>query len=559
MTSPTDAAEQFRLGLEAGKRGDLPAAESHFRDAIRLQPDFAQAYNNLGVALERQGKLMGAVEVYGQILRRRPDYAEAHHNQSVAWERMGQYQAAVDSCRRAIALQPGYVQAYNGLGVALHQLGQVEEAVECLRHVVAAWPDYAQGHSNLASILENLGEFEAAIAHLQRAIALEPNSVGPHVNLGLLLEHQWRTPEAEQTMERALALDPRCHEAQVNYCLLLERQSRMPEAEQVWRRALMLDPDCAEAHLGLGLARLRQGDFAGGAKEYLWRFRMEGRPEPSYAQPHWDGSPLAGRTILLCEDQGAGDSIHFVRYAELIAQQGGHVLVQCRPHLVSLLQTCPGVLQAISTAAPLPPFDVFVPMPDLPGLMGTTLATIPANVPYLSGDETHVASWREEWRNTRELKVGISWQGDPQNISDRNRSIPLTHYYELARIPGVKLFSLQFGQGCEQLAQVPAGVTISDLGDRLGDFRQTAAIMQNLDLVITCDSAPAHLAGALGVPVWVALAQLADWRWLLERSDSPWYPSLRLFRQRRFGDWAEVFGRIREELTRVAAENQRGH
>jgi hypothetical protein len=304
--------------------------------------------------------------------------------------------------------------------------------------------------------------------------------------------------------------------------------------------------------------RFRQGDFAGGAADYLWRFRIPGIQEPELGRPRWDGAPLAGRTLLLWDDQGLGDTVHFVRYAEQLAQLGGRVVALCRRQLVRLLQTCRGLDQVSHDSKELQPFDVFISMPDLPGLLKTTVETIPANVPYVSGDAAMAARWRDQWQSISELKVGIVWQGDRTNTADAQRSIPLERFYKLARIDGVRLFSLQFGEGREDLKKLPADVTVTDLGDQLGDFYQTAAAMQNLDLIITCDSAPCHLAGAVGAPVWVALAQLADWRWLHGRSDTPWYPSMRLFRQSRFGDWEEVFERIGAELAEVAAARRRG-
>ena len=559
MTAATsDAAEQNRLGLAAGRRGDLVTAEAHFRAAVERQPDLAQAYNNLGVALEMQGKAAEAAQAYRQAIAAHPNYVEAYHNLGVACTRMRQYQTAVDCCRRAISLRPDYVDAYNGLGVALQHLDQFSEAADCFRRVAAARPDFAPAHSNLAAVLQKLGEVEAAIVHLQRAIELEPANVAAHVNLGLALKQQKKSSSAEQALQRALQLDPSCSEAHVNLGSLLECQTRSAEAEQSFSRALALDPQCAEAHIGLALSLMRRGDFIASRDHYRWRDHFEDLPKLTFAMPEWEGSPLAGRRILLREDQGAGDTIQFVRFAQQLAEDGGRVIVQTRERLMNLLRTCPGVHQVISLTDPLPECDVYALLSDLGGLTKMTMETLPAHVPYLSGDPNCAESWRAEWQDTSKLKVGINWQGDPRNKGDTERSISLSHFASLVDVPGVQLFSVQFGHGREQLSQIPEGKQICDLGDRLGDFYQTAGLMQNLDLLITCDSSPAHLAGALGVPVWVALAQVSDWRWFHDRAYSPWYPSMRLFSQRAFGQWSDVFERIHASLAAVAAQRTTG-
>jgi ADP-heptose:LPS heptosyltransferase len=251
---------------------------------------------------------------------------------------------------------------------------------------------------------------------------------------------------------------------------------------------------------------------------------------------------------LLRAEQGAGDTIQFVRYAELVKQQGGTVLAEHKANLKSLLATCPGVDSVVVAGQPHGKFDLYAPLASLPGIFGTSLETIPAKVPYLFPDETAIAQWRDELPEDGVLKIGIAWQGNPQQGRDAVRSIPLARFAGVARIEGVRLYSLQFGTGREQIAAVAGDWPLVDLGDRLGDFQHTAALMRNLDLVITCDSAPAHLAGALGVPVWLALAFSPDWRWLLDRADSPWYPSMRLFRQPRAGDWEGAFRQIEDAL-----------
>jgi hypothetical protein len=275
-------------------------------------------------------------------------------------------------------------------------------------------------------------------------------------------------------------------------------------------------------------------------------------PSRNFPQPQWDGSPLEGRTILIHAEQGLGDTIQFIRYAPLVKRRGGTVIVECQPVLSQLLAGCPGIDRLIAQGSPLPAFDVHVPLLSLPRIFGTTLADVPAEVPYLFADAALIERWRDELAGVPGVKIGIAWQGNTRFPADCMRSIPLTHFAPLAQVDGVRLFSLQKGPGREQLAATAAYLPVIDLADRLdekaGGFMDTAAVVKNLDLIITSDTAIAHLAGALGVPVWVGLALGADWRYLLGREDSPWYPTMRLFRQTRLGDWDGVFERIASEL-----------
>jgi hypothetical protein len=345
-----------------------------------------------------------------------------------------------------------------------------------------------------------------------------------------------------------LAIKPDDVHAQVNLALVLERQGKLDEAIPVYERALELDPGCAEAHFNHGLALLLTGNLAEGWKEYEWGFQCGSRPQPRHAQPRWAGESLAGKTILLCEEQGLGDSLQFVRYAELLKQRGAQVIVECRRELASLVASAPGVAAVVRPGESPGAFDVWLPLLSVPGVVGTTMDTIPASVPYLFPNAELVAKWKSELADTPGLKVGISWQGNPQVKTDRNRSIPLEHFARLGEVSGVQFFSFQMGVGREQVAGMHGRLPIIDLADRIGNLEDTAAIMRNLDLVILSDSAPAHLAGALGVNAWVALGFAPDWRWLRERSDSPWYPTMRLYRQPRPGDWSDVFQRIAADL-----------
>jgi hypothetical protein len=296
------------------------------------------------------------------------------------------------------------------------------------------------------------------------------------------------------------------------------------------------------------MAWLLGGHFERGWPEYEWRWRGNEAVFAPLNQPLWDGSALEGRTILLHAEQGLGDTIQFIRYARLVRARGGTVVVACPTPLIQLLTGCAGIDQLIPQGSILPPFDVYAPLLSLPGILGTSLGSVPAEVPYLVADAELERHWREKLGPLRAFKIGIAWQGNPGYLGDSFRSIPLTHFATLARVEGVRLFSLQKGPGSEQLSALGDLFPVTDLGSQLdnatGAFVETAAVMKSLDLIITSDTAVAHLAGALGVPVWVALPAVPDWRWMLDRADSPWYPTMRLFRQTAWGQWESVFARL---------------
>jgi hypothetical protein len=297
--------------------------------------------------------------------------------------------------------------------------------------------------------------------------------------------------------------------------------------------------------------RLQQGDFEHGWPDYELRWVLPRAASPPAERPIWDGSCLDGKTILVHAEQGLGDTIQFIRFLPMLKERGGTVLFACPPRLERLLGACAGIDQVAFSGAPPHLFDVQAPLMSLPGICGTTLATIPAAVPYLRADACLVEHWRRQLEPAGDFKIGIAWQGNPKHAGDRYRSIPLRHFEALANLNGVKLVSLQKGPGVEQLS---APFSLVEFGDRLdsaGAFLDTAALLMNLDLVVTVDSAVAHLAGALAVPVWVVLGVGPDWRWMLERADSPWYPTMRLFRQRRLGAWAEVLECIAAEVESV--------
>jgi Flp pilus assembly protein TadD len=460
------------------------------------------------------GNLARAERIYRMIVQRSPRVAQAWYMLGAVKHLQGRLAEAVSSYQEAIRLVPDFPEASNNLGIALHVMGKSDDAIASLRRALVLKPDYAEAHNNLGNALHERGEVREAENCYRQAVRLRPDYTEAHNNLGNTLRSQ----------------------------------RRMAEALECYDQALRLQPDHADVHLSRALAWLELGEFERGWPEYEWRLKCRQYSIPAFRQPLWDGSPLNGRTILLYADHGLGDALQFIRYAPLVHQRGGRVILTCGQPLARLLATCPGVDRVVVEGEGSPEAEVYAPLMSLPRIFGTTLATIPAQVPYLFPDEARVELWRDQISSSDELHVGITWQGNPQNTRDRARSFRLSQFEPIARRAGIRLFSLQKGYGCEQLGEIVGRFAVTDLSSGLGDFMDTAAAILNLDLMIAPDTALAHLAGALGVPTWVALPFAADWRWMSAREDSPWYPTIKLFRQQRWGDWDEVFARMAGEL-----------
>ncbi|HJT77032.1 MAG TPA: tetratricopeptide repeat-containing glycosyltransferase family protein, partial [Gemmataceae bacterium] len=475
-------------------------------------------------------------------------FAKAHYNLGVALAQQGKHDEAAAALRLALAAQPDYPAARYSLGNLLRERGRKEEAAASYREALRGRPDYGEAYNNLGLTLTELGRHAEAAVLLDQAVRLRPRDAGAHNNRGLALAGLGRFAEAEASYREALRLDPRDADAHTNLGSCHKERGRLEEALACYQVALWLRPGLPQAHWNRALAWLQQGDYERGWPEYEWRWRRPQTPPRRLPKPRWDGSPLAGRTILLWMEQGLGDMIQVIRYAALLKQRGGRVVVECPARMVPLFSTCPGIDRLVAEGEPLPDFDVHAPLLSLPGLLGTTLETVPAQVPYLSADPALVERWGQELAGIEGLRVGIAWQGNPKHQWDRHRSIPLACFAPLAAVPGVRLISLQKGPGAEQAHRFPVADLLGNLDGGPGAFADTAAVIKHLDLVVSADTAVAHLAGALGVAAWVALSRVADWRWVAGREDSPWYPSLRLFRQDRLGNWRAVFERMAQEL-----------
>ncbi len=475
-------------------------------------------------------------------------------DRAMAEHRSGRLEAALRLYRQALERRPDLAAGHNAVGIALMQLGRVDEAVDAWRRAIGL--GYAAAHSNLGTALQQLGRPDEASEAYRQAIALRPDHAEAYYNLGALLHEQERLDQAVACYGAALERKPAYPQACNNLGIALRDLGRLDEAVAAYRRGLAADPAHAEAHYNLGMALLEAGELAEGFAEYEWRFGAGITTPRACPQPQWRGEDLTGRTLLVWAEQGFGDALQFARYVKLLAGRAARVVVEAPPALARLMQGLAGADSVIARGQPLPPFDAHVPLVSLPAILGTTLATIPAAMPYLWPPAGLEAEWRQ-WFDQRGLgvggrkRVGLAWAGNPAQKNDRNRSLPLSFAAGLAAIGGVDWVSLQVGAAAAGLAD-PAFAGVTDLAPRLGDFADTAAAMAALDLVVTVDTSVAHLAGALGRPAWVMLTLLPDFRWLRRRQDSPWYPSLRLYRQQERGDWAPVVARVAADLAALA-------
>ena len=444
-----------------------------------------------------------------------------------------------------------------GRGLAARQ--RYEEALECYNHALAIRSNVPQIWANRGRALRNLDRLDEAETSLREAVRLKPDLANAHTELGRVLDCLGRFDEAEASVRTALRLQP---EAALVHCTLgyiLYHLGRVVEAQASYRTALRLSPENRQWRVFLGEALLLAGQLEEGWKEFEWRWQSEGqiRLRSLFGVPSWKGEAIGDRVILLLADQGHGDALQFCRYVPQVAARARRTVLAVQPRLVRLLSRLPGVSEIVTDGEPPPSFDQWCGLMSLPHAVGTTLETVPATTPYLTADPADVAHWRDRLTGLAGLRVGLCWAGGQFNVGqiqrDRRRSITLDRLAPLGEVSGVQFISLQIGPPAVEATRPPHGMELQDFAEDQHDFADTAAIIENLDLIISVDTAVAHLAGALGKPVWLLNHFDTDWRWLLDRDDSPWYPSLRQFRQPTPGDWDSVISRAQDALQRLAA------
>lgn len=516
---PSSVDAWFNLGKALTDAGAYADAVEAYRRAAELDPADASVYYNLGNTLRLAGDLPGAIAMYRNAALHDGENAAIHTNLGSALEMSGDIVGAVEAYRIALRADPRSHDALNDLGGALCRLGLLAQAEEVCRTAVSVKPDLAAGWYNLAGIFAQQGKAE----------------------------------EAESAYRRALRIQPAFPEALVNLAGVVQDHGRPGEAITFLREAVSLRPMFAEAHYNLSLALLQTGAWSEGWREFEWRHATgEGRvPVRSRDLPPWDGVIRRNETLLVRAEQGYGDTLQCARFLPLLADRGMHIVLECRKELFPLFDGWSRTIQRITPDEPFTGADHIVEMFSLPMFLEITPETVPAHVPYLSSPSGTRALWRSRIHpGEHTLHVGLIPAGNPAHRNDRNRSIPVHELSVLFDIPGVSWHTFLNGSD-ERRHQLPSGLAVTHHGDQIGDFGDSAAILDSLDLLISVDTAAAHLGGALGRPVWVLLPFNADWRWLRQRDDSPWYPSMRLFRQSRRGEWVNVVARVREELCRM--------
>jgi tetratricopeptide (TPR) repeat protein len=544
MRDGRDPAFHHNLGNVLRARGRLAEAIDCYERALALAPTSVDTLYNLGNTYQDLGQPERAAAYFERALRLNPEAIELHNNLGTALQDLGRLDEAIGCYRKALALRPDLVESLDNLGGALQAQGKLDEAQACYERALALRPDRVESLIGLGVVLRAQGRLEEAVARYRRALELSPDHPEAHNNLGVALVDLRQPEEATPQYERALTLQPNRAETHSNLGIALQRQGRYAEAFASYGRALALKPDYAEAHFNRANALLLTGELNEGWQEYEWRFAVA-RYDRKFDQPLWSGEPLAGARILIHAEQGFGDTLQFVRYVPAVAEHGGKIVLEVPAPLVRLARTVAGVSQVVAGGDPLPAFDCHCPLLSLPRVFKTNLATIPSAVPYVRVPAEASAAWAERIPTAPGLKVGVVWAGTTIGAIDLRLLQPLWE------VDGVSWFSLQVGDRSGDISSL-GGVKIADLSPWLLDFAETAAAVCHLDLVISVDTSVAHLAGALGRPTWLLLRDPPEWRWLLEREDSPWYPTARLFRQRKGGDWPCVVREVAAALAQMA-------
>ena len=555
--NPRDIQALHNRGVALQGLGRAQEALECYAHVLTIKPDHPEAFNSRGNALLTLDFPEQALASFDRAAALRPEYAEAWSNRGNALSALGRSQEALASYNRAIELKPAYAEAFNNRSVILLDMHRYEEALISSTKALELRPHYVEALNSRGNVLSALNRHEEALACYEEGFAIQPDSTRA-LGMGNALQGLQRHQEALACFDKALSIKPDYAEALNNRGNALRALNRHADALVSYGRAIALKPNDVQAHWNEGLTRLALGDFERGWEKYEWRWqnpKLES-PRRQYGKPAWLGTrDIEGKTILLYPEQGFGDAIQFVRYVPMVSALGARVLLVCHPKLCELFKSVAGVDSTLTPEQPLPDFDFHAALMSLPLVFKTALNTIPASIPYLSAHEHQVEHWRGRLAShgTR-VKVGLVWTGNPRFPAANVKTCPVDRLRPLLDIQGCTFFSLQTGDASADLSRLNTGNRkVVDLSSELESFSDTAAVISVLDVIVSIDTAVAHLAGALGKPTWILLPFSADWRWLIDRDDSPWYPTARLFRQSRAGDWDDAIQRVGRALVHRAA------
>jgi tetratricopeptide (TPR) repeat protein len=538
-------------GMALHRQGHLAEAEKIYTRVLKALPREFATLQLLAQLKMQRGKLGEAFRLMSAAVAVNPNSAEAHVHLGVVLRALQRGADALASFDRALALDPNNVEALGNRGDTLLGQRRPAEALACFDKILALAPNHANARANRGAALAKLDRLEEALADLNAALALAPNDPAALYNRAGVLSGLGRYLESIADYDRVLAIDARHAAAWNNRGNALMALKRHPEALSSFAQAIAIQPDYADAHFNQSHALLATGDFPRGLVEYEWRWKRTGMEQARrhYGQPLWLGEyPLQHKTILVHAEQGLGDTIQFVRYVPLLARMGAKVVLEAPPELTALLSRLAGLSGVVARGDPLPPFDVHCPLGSLPLAFKTELASIPAEIPYLNAADDRIAKWRPRIETFDRPRIALVWSGNPAHANDRNRSIALAKLAPIWATGGRRILSLQRDTRPEDSEFMRNTPEIAELGSDLADFADTAAVIALCDVVISVDTAVAHLAAAMGRPVWIMLPFSPDWRWTLDGTASPWYPAARLFRQPQLGDWESVIDQVAREL-----------
>jgi tetratricopeptide (TPR) repeat protein len=536
------------LALVYIELGNPVKAVPHCQRALQLNPNHPDAYNHMGVALGQLNRIDQAVLYLRKTLELKENHTDALMNLGALYQQLGRFEESLMMFQRLIQVQGPRANYFQIIGDLLRELKRIPDAEVAYRKAVELDPNLAEGWAGLALLLHEKGDMPASIPLYEKACAIKPDVVTTLSNFGLALVGTGQLERGFQAYHRALELRPDFPNALNNLGNAYREKLDMPKTLECYDRALFFKPDHHDARWNRSLLLLLLGRFEEGWLEYEWRWLKFPEERRNFAQARWDGFDISGKRVLLFAEQGFGDTIQFARFIPLVAERGAKVVVECQPELAALIKTAGGAEIVVERGETVPPTDYQCPLMSLGRVFATDADNIPRKVPYLRADTASIAYWREKLRpQDGTLKVGIAWAGAARHHRDRERSMKRSMFAPLRALPEVSFFSLQKGPPANESAD---RFPLIDHTNDLKTFADTAAMMENLDLIISVDTSVVHLAGALGKPIWTMIPFLPDWRWLLEREDTPWYPTMRLFRQNKANDWSDVVDRLLESLRR---------